>query len=97
MLDEKLKNVGGESNVEVRTRMFEVLSEVLQKYKGKSVAIVSHGGAIKFLLMKWCNYDYETDSIHWNGKLICSAKLESPSALRLVFEGNKLAEIVKIC
>lgn len=97
MLDEKLKNIGGESNVEVRTRMFEILSEVLQKYKGKRVAIVSHGGAIKFLLMKWCNYDYETDSIRWNGKLICSAKLESPSVLKLVFEGNAVIEIVKIC
>ena len=96
LLDENLKNVDGESNIAVRARMYDCLNEILEKYRGQNIAIVSHGGAIKYLLMKWCKYDYESNSFYLNDKMICSVKLESPSALKLVFENDKLIEIIKI-
>lgn len=55
MLNENLKNMHGESRKEVNIRMLEGLNEILSEYKGKKVAIVSHGAAIKFLLMNWCD------------------------------------------
>ena len=33
ILDENLKNVGGESNIEVRARMYDCLNEILEKYR----------------------------------------------------------------
>lgn len=98
LLDVNLKNVGGETNLEVRKRMCEFFEEVVDKYNGRSVAAVSHGAAIKFFLQHFCDYDFESNSFFFNNKIICSAKLESPSVLKFVFVGSvlKAIKIVKI-
>ena len=97
LLEENLKNIDGESNVEVRNRMHECLSEILKKkHKGKNIAIVSHGGAIKFLLMEWCKFDCGTNSFCFDDKIICSTIMESPSALKLTFENNDIIHIEKV-
>ena len=96
MLDENLKNKDGESNLEVRTRMLSFLNDILSELKGKAIAIVSHGGAIKFLLQNWCEYEWETNSFTYNGKFVCNAKLESPSVIKLVFENDELLDIENI-
>ena len=54
LLDEKLKNVDGESRIEVTNRMEKAFNRVLSENLEKNIAIVSHGASIKFLLMKWC-------------------------------------------
>ena len=96
LLDENLKNIDGESNIEVRERMYEFIEEVLQKYNGKNIVIISHGAAIRFLLLKWCNFSYENNMFSYNDKVIFQGQLDSPSVLKLVFESNKLIEISKI-
>ena len=55
------KNIDGESNFEVRTRMLECINEILLKNGGKKVAIVSHGAAIRFFIQNWCKYNYDEE------------------------------------
>lgn len=43
LLDNKLKNVGGESRLEVTERMEKSLNKILTENIGKRIAIVSHG------------------------------------------------------
>ena len=52
--DENYKTIGGESQADVRNRMYEALQEVVEANQGKRIAIFSHGYAITFLLLKWC-------------------------------------------
>ena len=92
LLDKKLKNVDGESRIEVTKRMEEAFNKVLKENTGKRVGIVSHGAAIKFLLMKWCKLNEEND-IEFNKKIIT---LNSPGVVKLVFENDKLLELKQI-
>ncbi len=50
LLCPKFKTSDGESAEDTNKRMTDFLNETLEKYKEKRVAIVSHGGSIKFLL-----------------------------------------------
>ncbi len=93
MLDSKLKNVGGESNEEVRKRMFDCMIEILKKHSGKRVVVVSHGAAIKYFLQNWCEYVYEEDALYFNGEFACPRKLESPSIVKLEFEEDTLKKV----
>ncbi len=96
LLDENLKNINGESNIEVRKRMLTFFEDLLKKYSEKNIALVSHGASIKYFLQHFCNYDFETNFFLFENKKICSAKLESPSVIKLVFINNNLKEIKKI-
>lgn len=90
LIDENLKNIDGESNIEVRKRMTEAIMEILDKYQGKKIAVVSHGAAIKYFLQNFCEYDQENETLIYKGKTVCSKKLESPSMIKIVFDGNEI-------
>ena len=92
MLDEQLKNVGGENRIEVTVRMEKAFERVFNENIGRNIAIVGHGAAIKFLLMKWCKLNYN-NQIEFNGKII---NLNSPGVLKLLFDGKNLIELVQI-
>ncbi len=92
LLDEQLKNVDGESRIEVTNRMDKAFSRVLSENPGKNIAIVSHGASIKFLLMKWCNLN-NNNQLEFKGKTI---NLNSPGVLKLLFDGKYLIELVQI-
>ena len=49
------KTRDGESANETNKRMTECINEIIKKYEGKRIAIVSHGGSIKFYLLNYCN------------------------------------------
>ena len=93
LIDAKLKNIDGESNEEVRKRMLECINEILDKYVGQRIVIVSHGAAIKFFLQNWCEYVQKDDVLYFNGTFACPRKLESPSILKLEFEEYRLISI----
>ena len=58
LLDRKYKGRDGESCEEATKRISEFLNFILEEYKGKRMALVSHGALISFLLTNWCNlYD----------------------------------------
>lgn len=96
LIDAKLKNIDGESNEEVRKRMLECINEILDKYVGQRIVIVSHGAVIKFFLQNWCEYIEKDDALYFNGIFVCPRKLESPSMLKLEFEEYRLINIMYI-
>ena len=93
LLDFKLKNIDGESNEEVRKRMLECVNEILNKYVGQRIVIVSHGAAIKYFLQNWCEYVYEKDALYREGNFICPRTLSAPSVLKLEFEDDNLVNM----
>lgn len=90
LLDEKLKNVDGESRLEVSKRMNDVLNKILCENKGKKIAIVSHGAALKFMLMNWCKLNEEVKLVY-KDKIVLD--LKSPCAVKLEFDGNNLENL----
>lgn len=92
LIDAKLKVSKGENRIEVAKRMEKIFSEILKENRGKKLAIVSHGASIKFLLIKWCSLD-ENYELEFNKKLL---KIESPSIMKLIFEDEKLKDLIQI-
>lgn len=92
LLHENLKNVDGESRKEVTERMEKSFNNILKENLEKRIVIVSHGAAIKFLLMKWCKLNNKNE-IQFNKKTI---NLNSPGIVKLAFEDNKLSELEQI-
>lgn len=82
----------GESANETKKRMTECINEIIKKYEGKRIAIVSHGGSIKFFLLNYCSV---------NNNLILEYKrkeleITSPCLLKLTYRDNKLVNLEKI-
>ena len=50
LLDENLKNIDGESLIEVRNRMNNFFNDLINDTSWNNVAVVSHGASIKFFL-----------------------------------------------
>ena len=92
LLNNKLKNIDGESREEVTKRIEISFNKILVENIGKRVAIVSHGASIKFLLMKWCKLNDNND-IEYNKKTIT---VNSPGIIKLVFEEQELVELKQI-
>lgn len=95
--DPNYKTVGGESQIDVRNRVYDGLLDILSKHKDKRVAIFSHGYAITFLLLKWCkliNIDDEHKfTISYNDKIIYDKKINAPEVFKLTFDGTILKNI----
>ena len=95
LLDENLKNEGGESHKEVKERIYNVTLDILNKNKGNTCAIISHGAAIKFLLMNWCTLD-EDLNILYNGNIVVKETIDYTGIIKLEFENDKLINIQNI-
>ena len=63
MLDRKYKCRDGESCEEATKRIYEFLNFILEEYKGKKIALVSHGALLSFLLTNWCVIEIKEPSI----------------------------------
>ena len=55
MSDGSVKAGGGESYNELRARMCAGLQRIAEENDGKTVLIITHGGALKALLLGWTN------------------------------------------
>lgn len=92
LLYPEFKTSDGESAQDTNKRMGEFFNEILEKYRGKRLAIVSHGGSIKFLLLNWCK-------VNKNMKLEYREKelnITSPCLLKLTFDSKKLVDLEQI-
>lgn len=92
-IDYKLPN--GESRRDVTNRMYNALIRVINDYKNKRIAIVSHGTAISFLLDKWCDVfvNYNNDNkmntkIVFKNKIIFDNNISAPCVFKIVFDDN---------
>ena len=100
-LDENFKTEGGESQKEVRERFSEAFREVIINNKGKRIAIFSHGYAITFFIMKWCNFEYIEDEDNlrftFKNKEIFNKKINAPEVFKLEFDDkNRIIDIKNI-
>ena len=92
LLYPKFKTSDGESAEDTNKRMTEFLSECLEKYKEKRVALISHGGTIKFLLLNWCNVNNNV-RLEYKGKEL---NITSPCLLKLTFNEKDLVDLEQI-
>lgn len=92
IIDRDLKCTNGESMNDTKNRFEEKINKIINNNLGKKIAIVSHGAAIKFYLMNWC--ELIGKDIVYKGNII---KIESPSITKLIFDENmQLKEMFNI-
>ena len=94
--DENYKIGDGESQKEVRERVYKALMKVIDEYKDKRIVIVSHGSAILWLLKQWCDVNLKNKCITFNDKLIIYDNIFNCTTFKLEFYDNKLVNIDKV-
>lgn len=92
LLDENLKNEDGENRFEVNNRMTSFINTILNSNEGSRIAVVSHGAAIKFLLMNWCSLNQNFDLVYKDTIL----KIDSPSVIKLKFNKDSLLNLSQL-
>lgn len=96
LLDENLKNLNGESRKETYNRFKKSFDEILSKNQGKKIAIVTHGAAIKFMLMRWCEFDLINKETKYKNKILINDKLKTPEIFKLTFNKHDIIDIEKL-
>ena len=94
--DENYKLEDGESQKEVRERVYKALMDVVDKYKDKRIVIVSHGSAILWLLKQWCDVNLVDKYVMFNGKIILEDNVFNCTTFKLEFDDRKLVNIEKV-
>ena len=92
LLDRNFKTSDGESAEDTRQRMTKFFDKILQEYNGKKIAVVSHGGSIKFFLLNWCEVNDDVKLVYKNTVL----DITSPCLLKLTFRENELLNLEQI-
>ena len=92
LLDRKFKTSNGESAEDTNIRMTKFLNKILEQYKEKRIAVISHGGSIKFLLLNWCTVNEDVKLVYKNSIL----EISSPCLLKMTFKGNELIDLVQL-
>lgn len=98
-LDENYKIGNGESQKEVRDRMYSTIMKILDKNKNKEIAIVSHSTAISYLLKNWCDIQVVEDKLRYsfNEKTILDGYFTYCETFKLDFDDdNKIVNIENI-
>lgn len=95
------KSEDGESQVEVNKRVTEAFNDVINNNKGKKIVIVSHGTAISFLLMNWCELlDVQSNLLRkfkYKDKIIINRPYNAPEVFKLTInENNEVIDIENI-
>ncbi len=94
--DENYKVGDGESQKEVRERVYKALMNVIDKYKDKRIVIVSHGSAILWLLKQWCDVNLVDKYVMFYGKIILEDNVFNCTTFKLEFDDRKLVNIEKV-
>ncbi len=93
LLDRTFRTSDGESAEQTRARMNEFFSKILAEYEGKKVAIVSHGGSIKFFLLNWCEVNSDVKLVYRNETVL---DIKSPCLLKLTFNKQELINLQQL-
>ena len=92
LLDRTFKTSDGESAEQTRERMNKFFDKILKEYEGKRIAVISHGGSIKFFLLNWCEVNKDVKLVYKDMVL----DITSPCLLKMTFRENKLMHIEQI-
>lgn len=93
LLDRTFRTSDGESAEQTRERMNRFFNQMLKEYEGKRIAVISHGGSIKFFLLNWCTVNEDVKLVY-NKKTILNIK--SLCLLKLTFRKNELIDLEQI-
>lgn len=93
LLDRTFRTSDGESAEQTRERMNRFFDKILKEYEGKRIAVISHGGSIKFFLLNWCKVN-ENVKLVYNEKKILNIK--SPCLLKLTFRKKDLINLEQL-
>ena len=63
-----------------------------KKYKGKRIAVISHGGSIKFYLLSYCKVN-ERLNLEYKEKEL---SITSPCLLKMIFRNNELVNLERV-
>lgn len=98
LIDDTYKIGDGESQIEVKERMYNTLTSILNNNKDKRIAIVSHATAIIFLLKKWCDIEVSEGKgkITFNNNTVFNDILNYCVTFKLEFDENNLINIESI-
>ena len=97
-LNKNLKNIDGESQIDVQNRMDKKIKEIICNKENKRVAIVCHNACILFYLLKYCNLEEANINkkltiTYKDKKIIDSGIMKSPSIMKLTFNKDSLIDI----
>ena len=101
IVDENYKFPDGESRLEIQNRMYNSIMDIIDNNKDEKVLVVSHGAAMTFLLMKFCDVEM-TDienkirRIEFNGKVVYEDRFDYLETFKLVFDENELVSIESV-
>ena len=89
-LDENYKIGNGESQKEVRERMYSTIMKILNEYSNKRIVIISHATAISYLLKKWCDIQLVDDKLRYifNNKILLDGYFDYCETFKLEFDNN---------
>ena len=87
--DENYKIANGESQKEVRERIYNKLITIINDNKGKRILIVGHSTATAYLLSNWCEISYDSD-YKFNNKTFFNGKWEYLQTFKLTFDDNNI-------
>ena len=90
-LDENYKIGNGESQKEVRERMYSTIMQILQLHENKRIVIVSHATAISYLLKKWCDINIVDNKLRYsfNNNVLLDGYFNYCESFKLEFDDNK--------
>ena len=88
VIDENYKIGNGESQVEVRKRMYSAIMRILNDNRGKRIAVFSHATAIAFLLKQWCSIEISEGkgNVKFNGNTVFNDTLNYCVSFKLEFD-----------
>ena len=93
LLDRTFRTSDGESAEQTRVRLNRFFDKILQEYEGKKVAVVSHGGSIKFFLLNWCEVNEDVKLVYCKNTIL---NIKSPCLLKLTFKQRELVNLEQI-
>ncbi len=93
LLDRNFRTSDGESAEQTKERMNKFFDRILKEYCGKRIAVVSHGGSVKFFLLNWCTVNEDVKLVYNNEKVL---NIKSPCLLKLTFRKNELLNLEQI-
>ena len=99
LLDENYKLINGESQKEVKERMYLAITNIINSNRNKRIAIFSHATAISYLLKKWCTVEIVNDKMKYsfNGKVLLHDYFDYCESFKLEFDDdNRLLNIINI-
>lgn len=101
MIDENYKFPNGESRLEIQNRMYSSIMDIVKNNKDEKILVISHGAAMTFLLMKFCDVEMIDISnkirrIEFNDKIIFENKFDYLETFKLTFDEYELVSIESV-